>query len=336
MPLLRASARRCRGAPRGRRRCPRRPGRSATRRPSRLARRRPRSRAAADDGRGQRMLARLLERGREPRARRRSVNGASGDDVRRAAACPSVSVPVLSTTSVSTVSSRSSASAFLTSTPAPAPRPVPTMIAIGVARPSAHGQAMMSTATALTSACASRGSGPHRLHADERQRPRSATTAGTNQAATTIGQPLDRRTRALRFARPSGRSARAACRRRRARRASRSVPVPLIVPPVTRAPGSFSTGIGSPVTIDSSTDAAPLDDDAVDRDLLARPDAQQVADRARRRAARPLRGRRGRRAPSSAPGRAAAGSRALVWPRARSSSTCPSSTSTVMTTAVSK
>ena len=34
------------------------------------------------------------------------------------------------------------------------------MIDIGVARPSAHGQAMISTATALTSACASRGSGP--------------------------------------------------------------------------------------------------------------------------------------------------------------------------------
>ena len=36
----------------------------------------------------------------------------------------------------------------------------PTMIAIGVARPSAHGHAMMSTATAFSSARASRGSGP--------------------------------------------------------------------------------------------------------------------------------------------------------------------------------
>ena len=34
------------------------------------------------------------------------------------------------------------------------------MIDIGVARPSAHGQAMMSTATAFTRACARRGSGP--------------------------------------------------------------------------------------------------------------------------------------------------------------------------------
>ena len=38
------------------------------------------------------------------------------------------------------------------STPASAPRPVPTMIDIGVASPSAHGQAMIKTATALTSA----------------------------------------------------------------------------------------------------------------------------------------------------------------------------------------
>ena len=66
------------------------------------------------------------------------------------AGLPSVSVPVLSTTRVSTFSMRSSASAFLMSTPAWAPRPTPTMIDIGVARPSAHGQAMMSTATAAT------------------------------------------------------------------------------------------------------------------------------------------------------------------------------------------
>jgi hypothetical protein len=33
-----------------------------------------------------------------------------------------------------------------------APRPVPTMIDIGVANPSAHGQAMIKTATALSNA----------------------------------------------------------------------------------------------------------------------------------------------------------------------------------------
>ena len=70
---------------------------------------------------------------------------------------PSVSVPVLSITSVLTRSRTSSASAFLINTPAAAPRPVPTMIDIGVASPSAHGQAMIRTATALTRACANRG-----------------------------------------------------------------------------------------------------------------------------------------------------------------------------------
>ena len=87
----------------------------------------------------------------------------------------------------------------MNSTPIVAPLPVPTMIDIGVASPSAHGQAMISTATALTSACASRGSGPT-----------SAQT--TNVTAATrddrrdevrrppVGEPLDRRAAALRLA----------------------------------------------------------------------------------------------------------------------------------------
>jgi hypothetical protein len=41
-----------------------------------------------------------------------------------------------------------------------APRPVPTIMDIGVASPNAQGQAMLSTATALTRASAIRGSGP--------------------------------------------------------------------------------------------------------------------------------------------------------------------------------
>ena len=58
---------------------------------------------------------------------------------------PSVNVPVLSTRTVVTFSNRSMASAFLMRTPAWAPRPTPTMIDMGVARPSAQGQAIMST-----------------------------------------------------------------------------------------------------------------------------------------------------------------------------------------------
>src|SRR5262249_10231774 len=90
---------------------------------------------------------------------------------------PSVSVPVLSTTRVSIFSIRSSASAFLISTPTWAPRPTPTMIDIGVAKPSAQGQAMINTVTAATSPNAKRGCGPYRLH-------HANATSGT---ATTVG-----------------------------------------------------------------------------------------------------------------------------------------------------
>jgi hypothetical protein len=51
----------------------------------------------------------------------------------------------------------------LNSTPFCAAFPVATMIDIGVASPSAHGQAMIKTATAFTSPCAMRGSGPQIL-----------------------------------------------------------------------------------------------------------------------------------------------------------------------------
>ena len=57
------------------------------------------------------------------------------------------------------------------------------MIAVGVARPSAHGQAMISTVTALISANVSAGSGPSTHHPSSVS---SATpsTAGTKIAAT--------------------------------------------------------------------------------------------------------------------------------------------------------
>ena len=70
---------------------------------------------------------------------------------------PSVSVPVLSTTSVSIFRIVSIASALRKSTPERAAFPVATMMAIGVASPSAQGQAMIRTATALIRAWAIRG-----------------------------------------------------------------------------------------------------------------------------------------------------------------------------------
>ena len=100
-----------------------------------------------DDGRGQRMFAALVEAGGQAQHLVLAEPGAA--TARSKAGLPSVSVPVLSTISVSTLRRFSIAAASRNSTPCVAPRPVATMIDIGVARPSAQGQAMISTATAL-------------------------------------------------------------------------------------------------------------------------------------------------------------------------------------------
>ena len=105
-------------APRHRRRSPRRAGAPTSARP------RPRGAAAPP---------------RRSRRRRRRRSGP---------ARPSVIVPVLSRTIVSSLCAVSSASAERIRTPFSAPLPVPTMIDSGVASPSAHGQAMISTDTA--------------------------------------------------------------------------------------------------------------------------------------------------------------------------------------------
>ena len=104
---------------------------------------------AADNRRGQRMLAATLQTRRE--AQDLILALSRQQNQRAKCGLPSVKVPVLSTTNVSIFSRTSNASAFLINTPAVAPRPTPTMIDIGVAKPSAQGQAMISTATALSS-----------------------------------------------------------------------------------------------------------------------------------------------------------------------------------------
>ena len=96
---------------------------------------------------------------------------------------PTVSVPVLSKTTVLTRWSCSSAAALLISTPCSAPFPVPTMIAVGVARPMAHGQAMTRTATAFVSAYSSAGDGPKSAHTANVSAAMPSTT-GTKTAAT--------------------------------------------------------------------------------------------------------------------------------------------------------
>src|SRR5215208_174540 len=77
---------------------------------------------------------------------------------------PRVSVPVLSSTTVVSLWASSRASPPLTRIPPSAPLPVPTMIEVGVASPIAQGQAMIRTATKLSSACVNAGSGPSQSH----------------------------------------------------------------------------------------------------------------------------------------------------------------------------
>ena len=86
---------------------------------------------------------------------------------------------------------------FGTSTPSVAPLPLATMIDIGVASPSAHGHAMISTATAFTSAWPSRGSGP--TCPARQASPTAMTDDRRNEIpANAIGQPLNRCAAALR------------------------------------------------------------------------------------------------------------------------------------------
>jgi hypothetical protein len=125
------------------------------------------------------------------------------------------------------------------------------MIDIGVARPSAQGHAMIRTDTATTSALGSRGSGPT-IPQTMAARTAMPTTSGTNhdetwsasfwigarerEASATIwticASSVSRPTRSARI---------------------RKLPVWLTVAPVTLLPADFSTGIDSPVIIDSST-----------------------------------------------------------------------------------
>ena len=114
------------------------------------------------------------------------------------------------------------------------------------------------------------------------------------------------------------------------------LPVPLTVPPMSRSPAVFSTGMGSPVTIDSSTALLPS---------TTAPSTGTFSPGRTRSRSPTCTSSSGTSPsdPSSCSRRAVFGARpsrdlmALdVWLRARSSSTCPSSTSVMMTAAASK
>ena len=123
-----------------------------------------------------------------PGARRRSVS------VGR----PSVSVPVLSSATIWTSDSVWSAEPVRNSTPISAALPVPTITETGVARPIAHGHAMMSTLTAATSAYVSAGSGPTASHTPNTTR-RDDEHGRHEHGHDAVGERLDGRLRSLRL-----------------------------------------------------------------------------------------------------------------------------------------
>ncbi|CFE47818.1 Uncharacterised protein [Mycobacterium tuberculosis] len=159
----------------------------------------------------------------------------------------------MSNTTVSIFFDASSTSPPLTRIPSSAPRPVPTMMAVGVARPNAHGHAMISTATAAV--IPATGLAAISVH-PAKVATATPMTAGTNTAETRSAS------------RCTGALSPCACSTSRTICASavsaptavaRTVNSPsrLTVAPATRSPAVFSTGTDSPVSIDSSTAARP-------------------------------------------------------------------------------
>src|SRR6266850_1882969 len=168
---------------------------------------------------------------------------------------PTVSVPVLSKTTVSTRCRVSSAVALRNSTPCSAPRPAATMIAVGVARPIAHGQAMTSTATAFVSAWSAEGAGPS-SHQPRNVSAAMTSTTGTKTAATrSASRWMGAREPWASSTSLTMRASVVSLPTRVAR--NTKLPVRLTVPPNTTAPGVLSRGTLSPVSIDSSTVEAP-------------------------------------------------------------------------------
>ena len=193
---------------------------------------------------------------------------------------------------------------------------------------------MIKTLTAATRPKPSRGSGPNRAQA-AKARTATAITVGTKTPATrSASRWIGARERCAcaticticdsRVSRPIF-SARI-----------RKPPDWLMVPAMTRAPGSFATGIDSPVTSDSSS---------AERPSVSVPSTGTLSP-GRTRSRSPtitLSSATSRSAPVWSTRRAVAGARpssALIAPevaaRARNSSTWPSSTSTVITAAASK
>ena len=175
--------------------CRRRPCRS-----TRLEVRRPpaasssRSCARRDDG-GAPADARCRAPGSRPGAAARPRRSPRAATIATSRGLPSVSVPVLSTTSVSTFSSRSSASAFLISTPACAPRPDADHDRHRRRQPERAGTGDDQHGDRVDQRIGQPGSGPQAAQATKVSTAISTTTARTSPRP--VRQALDRRPAAL-------------------------------------------------------------------------------------------------------------------------------------------
>src|SRR5512136_172359 len=97
---------------------------------------------------------------------------------------PSVSVPVLSKMMACSLAACSSAVAFLNKMPCCAPRPVPTMTAVGIAKPSASGQAMTTTVIAKVSAQTVLSIPDGMIKPPKKYQPKNVASPNTTAAAT--------------------------------------------------------------------------------------------------------------------------------------------------------
>ena len=167
---------------------------------------------------------------------------------------PVVRVPVLSRTTVSIDRVDSSASGPETRMPSWDPRPDETARAVGVARPKAQGQAIMSTVSA---ACSPAAQSPVTKPQISRVIAAMPKTIGTNTAEI---RSAKRCTAGLPVCARLTRSAMAASVVSAPTRVARtsSTPEVLIVAPVTESPGATSTGTDSPVSIASSMAERPV------------------------------------------------------------------------------
>ena len=148
-----------------------------------------------------------------------------------------------------------SASPFRISTPASAAFPTPTITDIGVAKPKAHGQAIISTVVAETMAKAMAGSGPKLSHASALNTEVIITTGTKKAEITSAKRPIGGFEFCARFTILMICASAVSLPTRVA--LNKIMPDLFKVPATTSSSSAFSAGIGSPVSMDSSIEVCP-------------------------------------------------------------------------------